>query len=195
MRPRSLHMLGTLGYWAKLIQGLFKVGTPIRCPWGRLYQTPCSYARRSGCLYILFDQDPNLVFLSFLASNQPCCLLQCLGTTPWERLRHPLVFFIVLTCKETCFSSRHYSTYFFFFFFFGSSYRPSFLPWCTDTTLWVRPWRPLNFFIIVSIYWKSASYRSSLDLSSFGKTTNRSAAKLIYLSIFLDRCACYSTCR
>jgi hypothetical protein len=38
---------------------------------------------------------------------------------------------------------------------------------------------PLNFFIIVLIYWKSASYRSSLDLSSFGKTTNRSAAKLI----------------
>jgi hypothetical protein len=47
-----------------------------------------------------------------------------------------------------------------------------------DTTLWVCPWRPLNFFIIVSIYWKHASYRSSLDLSSFGKTTNRSAAKL-----------------
>jgi hypothetical protein len=39
--------------------------------------------------------------------------------------------------------------------------------------------RPLNFFIVVSIYWKHASYRSSLDLSSFGKTSNRSAAKLI----------------
>jgi hypothetical protein len=26
-----------------------------------------------------------------------------------------------------------------------------------------------NFFIVVSIYWKSASYRSVLDLSSFGK--------------------------
>jgi hypothetical protein len=36
---------------------------------------------------------------------------------------------------------------------------------------------PLNFFIVVSIYWKPASYRSSLDLASFGKTTNRSDAK------------------
>jgi hypothetical protein len=32
---------------------------------------------------------------------------------------------------------------------------------------------PSEFFIVVSIYWKPASYRSSLDLSSFGKTTNR----------------------
>jgi hypothetical protein len=36
---------------------------------------------------------------------------------------------------------------------------------------------PSNFFIIVSIYWKPASYRSSLDLPSFGKITNRSATK------------------
>jgi hypothetical protein len=40
------------------------------------------------------------------------------------------------------------------------------------------------FFIIVSIYWKSASYRSSLDLSSFGKTTNRLAAKSICSFLF-----------
>jgi hypothetical protein len=30
---------------------------------------------------------------------------------------------------------------------------------------------PSEFFIVVSIYWKPASYRSSLDLPSFGKTT------------------------
>jgi hypothetical protein len=53
---------------------------------------------------------------------------------------------------------------------------------------------PSEFFIVVSIYWKSASYRSSLDLSSFGKTTNWSAAKSI-CSFLLDRRACYSTCR
>jgi hypothetical protein len=35
-----------------------------------------------------------------------------------------------------------------------------------------------EFFIVVSIYWKSALYRSSLDLALFGMTTNRSAAKL-----------------
>jgi hypothetical protein len=43
---------------------------------------------------------------------------------------------------------------------------------------------PSEFFIVVSIYWKSASYRSSLDLSTIGKTINRSAAKLIYFSFF-----------
>jgi hypothetical protein len=42
---------------------------------------------------------------------------------------------------------------------------------------WVHLRCPLNFFIVVSIYWKPAFYRSSLDLSSFGKTSNRSAAK------------------
>jgi hypothetical protein len=52
----------------------------------------------------------------FGASNQPCCLLQCSGTTLRVHLRHPLVFFIVPTCWETCFSSRRYSIYFFFFF-------------------------------------------------------------------------------
>jgi hypothetical protein len=51
---------------------------------------------------------------------------------------------------------------------------------------------PSEFFIVISIYWKLASYRLSLDLSSFGKTSNRSAAKLIS---FLDRRACYSTSR
>jgi hypothetical protein len=63
--------------------------------------------------------------------------------------------------------------------FFGSSYRPSCPPRCSDTTLWVHLRCPLNFFTVVSIYWKPTSFRSSLDLSSFGKTINRSAAKLI----------------
>jgi hypothetical protein len=62
--------------------------------------------------------------------------------------------------------------------FFGSSYRPSCPPRCSYTTLRVHLRCPLNFFIVIWIYWKSASYRSSLDLSTFGKTTNRSAAKL-----------------
>jgi hypothetical protein len=53
----------------------------------------------------------------FRASNQPCCLLQCLGTTLRVRLRRPLVSFVVPTCWETRFSSRCYSTYFFLFFF------------------------------------------------------------------------------
>jgi hypothetical protein len=58
---------------------------------------------------------PCLSFSSlFGASNQPCCLLQCSGTTLRVRLRRPLVFFVVPTCWETRFSSRHYSTSFFF---------------------------------------------------------------------------------
>jgi hypothetical protein len=57
----------------------------------------------------------------------------------------------------------------------------------------VCPWRPLNFFIIILIYWKSASYRSSLDLFSFGKTTNMSATKLASSFFLLDRRARYST--
>jgi hypothetical protein len=58
----------------------------------------------------------------------------------------------------------------------------------------VHLWCLLNFFIVVLIYWKPASYRSSLDLLSFDKTTNRSAAKSI-CSFLLDRRACYSTYR
>jgi hypothetical protein len=58
-----------------------------------------------------------LCFLLFWASNQPCCLLQCSGTTLRVRLRHPLVFLFVPTCRETCFSSHCYSTYFLFFLF------------------------------------------------------------------------------
>jgi hypothetical protein len=70
--------------------------------------------------------------------------------------------------------------------FFGPSYRPSCPPRCSNTTLWVHLWCPLNFFIVVSIYWMPASYRSSLDLSLFGKTTNRSAAKLICSFFWID---------
>jgi hypothetical protein len=54
---------------------------------------------------------------------------------------------------------------------------------------------PSEFFIIVSVYRKPASYRSSLDLSTFDKTTNRSAATLTYSFFLLDRRACYLTCR
>jgi hypothetical protein len=184
-------LLGILGYCTLPIWGLFEVGTPTRPPRGRPCQTPCSYAWRSECLYTTFDQDHDLVFFSFLASNQPCCLLQYSGTTLRERLQCPLVFFVMPTYWETCFTSSRYSTYF-FSFFFGSSYRPSCPPRCSDTTLWVHPWRPLYFFIVVSIYWKSASYMSSLDLTAFSKTTNRLAAKMI-CSFLLNQCARYST--
>jgi hypothetical protein len=58
-----------------------------------------------------------LFFFSFWASNQPCFLLQCSGTTLRVRLRCPPVLLVVPTCWETHFSSRHYSTYFLFSLF------------------------------------------------------------------------------
>jgi hypothetical protein len=167
-------------------------GTPKRPPQGRPCQTPCSHAGRSGCLLHYVSIKTMTQFSSlFWASNHSCCLLQCLGTILRERLWHHLVFFVVSTCWETCFSSHHYSTSLFFSFFFGSSYRPSCLPRCSDTTLWVRPWRSLNFFVIVSIYWKSSSYKSSLDHTMFGKTKNRSAAKLASFFFFGPTCTLF----
>jgi hypothetical protein len=54
----------------------------------------------------------------FWASNQPCCLPQCSRTTLRMYLRCPLVFLVVSTCWETCFSSRRYLFYLFFSFLF-----------------------------------------------------------------------------
>jgi hypothetical protein len=69
--------------------------------------------------YIHFIQSrPQLNFLFFWASNQPCCLLQCSGTILRVRLRCPLVFLVVPTGWETFFSSRRYSTYSLFLIFF-----------------------------------------------------------------------------
>jgi hypothetical protein len=72
---------------------------------------------------------------TYKASQTHAACFKCVGTTIRERLRRPLIFFVVQTCWETCFSSRHYSTFVFFSFFFGSSYRPSYLPRFSDTTL------------------------------------------------------------
>jgi hypothetical protein len=95
-----------------------------------------------------------------------------------------LFFFVVPTCWEAHFSSSRYSTYFLFPSFFWIII-PAILP-----TTMLRYYSmsaslmPSKFFIIVSIYWKPAFYKLSLDLSSFGKTTNRSAAKLTYSFFF-----------
>jgi hypothetical protein len=67
-------LIGILGYWALLICGLCEVGTPTRPPRGRSCQTPCSHARRSGCLYMSDDQDHNSIFLLFFWSIKPAML-------------------------------------------------------------------------------------------------------------------------
>jgi hypothetical protein len=107
-------------------------------------------------------------------------------------LRRPLVFIVVSTCWETCFSSCRYLTSFFF------SSPSSFLDHHTGhparhdarILLMSASSMPSDFFIIVSIYWKPASYRSSLDLLSFGKATNRSVAKLT-CSFFVTTCTLF----
>jgi hypothetical protein len=44
---------------------------------------------------------------------------------------------------------------------------------------------PFEFFIGFSIYWKPASYRSSLDLSSFGKDYKQIGCKVdLFLFLF-----------
>jgi hypothetical protein len=122
----------------------------------------------------------------FWASNQPCCLLQCSGTTLWVRLRRPLVFFVVPTCWETRFSSRSYSTYLLFLFFFGSSYRPSYPPRCSDTTLWVHLRCPLNFSSVSRSIGSLLPIGHHLTFLRSAKTTNRSAAKLICFFLFFE---------
>jgi hypothetical protein len=88
----------------------------------------------------------------FLASNQPCCLLQCSGTTLRVHLRRPLVFFVIPTCWETRFSSRLYSTY----FFFSSSFLDHHIGHPAATILGYYSMSaslmPSEIFIVVSIY-------------------------------------------
>jgi hypothetical protein len=82
---------------------------------------------------------------------------------------------------------RRYSTYFFFSYFLDHHTGH---PARHDARILLMSafLMPSEYFIVVSIYWKPASYRLSLDLSPFGKTLHRSAVKLIYS--FLDRRAC-----
>jgi hypothetical protein len=89
----------------------------------------------------------------------------------------PSCFFIVSTCWVICFPSHRYSTYFFLLFWIiiPAILYAMMLGYYSISASSM----PSSFFIVVSIYWKPTSYSSSLDLLSFGKTTNRSATKLI----------------
>jgi hypothetical protein len=106
-------LLGILGYWASLfeassrsarLQGVHEVG-PARLLAVMLGDLGVSTLRSIKAM----TQFSSL----FGASNQPCCLLQCSGTTLRVHLRRPLVFLVVPTCWDICFSSRRYSTHFF----------------------------------------------------------------------------------
>jgi hypothetical protein len=150
------------------LQGLLEVG-PARLLAAML--------KRSGCLYTMFDQDHDLVFFSFFD----------------HQTSHAICFNARGLLYECVFDA----------FLFSSSYRPDweirFLITSLLDLLFLLFWiiipvilpammlgyysmsassMPSEFFIVVSIYWKSASYRPSLDLSTIGKTTNRSTTKL-----------------
>jgi hypothetical protein len=154
---------------------------------GWLCQTLCSYAGRSRCLYTSFDQH-DLVFLLFLSIKLAMMPTLMLGGYSTRASLTPSCFLRHIDLLGNLFLKKSLLNLIFSSFFFGSSYRSSCLLRCLDTTLWVCPWCPLNFFIVVSIYWKYASYMSSLDLTSFGKTTNRSADKLICSFFFWPTC-------
>jgi hypothetical protein len=118
-------LLGILRYRTSSIWGLFEVGMPTKASSRSTLPDSLQPCWEIWVSLHFVRSRPWLSFSSvFLASNQPCCLLWCSGTTLQERLRRPLVFFIVSTYWETYFSTRYYLTYFFFSFFFGSSYRP-----------------------------------------------------------------------
>jgi hypothetical protein len=95
-----LHIVPRIRYLGFTLKGR-------RVPW--LRQRTCPLASPNELWY---DNQPSTT------SNQPCCLLQCSGTTLRVRLRRPLDFFVVLTCWEICFPSRRYSTYHFLLFLF-----------------------------------------------------------------------------
>jgi hypothetical protein len=109
-------------YWISSDTGHRRFGTSLRSTrlQGLLEIGPARLLQLSLKIWVSLHfvrSRPCLSFSSlFRASNQPCCLLQCSGTTLRVRLRRPLVFLVVPTCWETCFSSRRYSTCFFSFF-------------------------------------------------------------------------------
>jgi hypothetical protein len=130
----------------------------------------------------------------FGASNQPCCLLQCSGLL-YECIFDALLFSSSYRPDwETCFLITLLldllSPPFLFMIIIPAILPATMLGYYSMSVSSM----PSDFFLVVFIYWKSASYRSSLDLTLFGKTTNRSDATQICF-FFLDRRACYSTCR
>jgi hypothetical protein len=128
-----------------------------------------------GASTLCFDQDHDPVFFSCLSIKPAMLPPSMLGDYSTIASSTPSCFLCRTDCWEIRFSSRRYSAYFFFSSFLFWIIIPTILPatmlgyYSMSASL-----MPSNFSIVVSIYWKSASYRSSLDLATFVKTTNRS---------------------
>jgi hypothetical protein len=106
-------LLGILGYWELLFKTSSRSSRLQRPPWGRPCWTPCSYARRSRCLYASFNQDHALVLLHFLEHqtshavcfNARALLYECVFDALW-------IFFIVISIyrKPACYTSLDLSS-------------------------------------------------------------------------------------
>jgi hypothetical protein len=128
------------------------------------------------------------------ASNEPCCLLQCSGTTLRVCLRCPLVFLVVPTCWETRFSSRRYSTYFFFSSFLDHHTGH---PTCHDARI----------LLMSASSMPSEFFHRRFDLLEacflwvvtrplfFRQDYKQVGCQVDLFFSFLDRRACYSSCR
>jgi hypothetical protein len=128
-------LLGILGYWVLFLKASSRSTRLQKPPWGRPCQTPCSYARRSGCLFTLFDQDHDLVFFFFWSIKPAMLPASMLGDYSTSASLTPSCFpcRIDLLGKPFLITSL-LDLLFLLFFFLGPSYRPSCLPWCSDTT-------------------------------------------------------------
>jgi hypothetical protein len=140
-----------------------------RPPWGRPCQTPCCYARRSGCLYTLFDQDHDPVFFSFLSIKPAMLSASMLRDYYTSALSTSSCFPRCTDLSGNLFPiTSLLDLHFFLFFFFGPSYRPSCPPWCSDTT---------HECIFDALWIFSSSFRSIGSLLLIGRhsTSLRSA--------------------
>jgi hypothetical protein len=136
----------------------------------------------------LFDQDHDSIFFSFLEHqtshnvcfNAPGLLYECvfdalLFSSSYRPVEKPVSYHVATR-----------PTFFSFSFLDHHTSHPA--RYDARILLMSASSMPSEFFTIVSIYRKHASYRSSLDLPSFGKTTHRSAATLICFSLFGPTC-------
>jgi hypothetical protein len=142
---------------------------PTRPPRGWPCQTPCSYARRFGCLYTLFDQDHDLVFLFFLSIKPTMLPTSMLGDYSTRASLTPSCFLRRTNQLGNLFLIMSLLDLLFLLLFLDQHTGH---PTCHDVQILLYEFildSLWNFFIVISIYWKPASYRSSLDLFSISK--------------------------
>jgi hypothetical protein len=116
-------MYPSRSYWVSSDTG-HRFGTSLRS--ARLpCQTPCSYARKSGCLYTSFDQDHDSVFFSFLSIKPAMLPASMLGDYSTSASSTPSCFPRRIDLLGNVFPITSLLDLLLLLFFFGPSYRPS----------------------------------------------------------------------